>query len=358
MWHNPGVALPDSFTQPARHWEHAETKRRLHNLLEVSGMLTALKRVRARAATDAELAYVHTPEYIARVKALSAGGGGDIGEETHIDRGGFDIVALAAGGALAAVDAVLSGATLNAYALLRPPGHHAVADNAMGFCVFNNVAVGAHHALRGGGGGGGGGAAVRRVAIVDFDVHHGNGTQAAFEADPRVLFVSLHQDGNYPKTTGKVGEVGVGDGRGTTLNVPLPPGSGEGAYAAAFERVVVPAVDAFEPDLLLVSAGYDASFMDPLAHMMLSSEAFRAMAARLVALAERHCGGRAVFLHEGGYSDVYVPFCGLAVVEELAGCRTQVRDPLLAEAQAFAQQALQPHQDAAIAAAEANLTLL
>jgi acetoin utilization deacetylase AcuC-like enzyme len=155
----------------------------------------------------------------------------------------------------------------NAYALTRPPGHHAERSVGLGYCVFNNVAVAAAHAMAAHG--------VERIAVVDFDVHHGNGTQQIFYDDPRVLFLSIHQDGNYPTHSGAVTETGSGAGDGYTINVPLPPGSGSGAYRAAFDRVVRPALDAYKPQLVLVSAGFDAGYMDPLGHMMCSSEDFR-----------------------------------------------------------------------------------
>ena len=179
----------------------------------------------------------------------------------------------------------------------------------MGFCIFNNIAISAEYARAK--------YNARKICIVDYDVHHGNGTQEHFYERDDVLFISIHQDGNYPLKSGSMKEIGSGRGEGKTINVPLPPGSGHGAYMEAFKSVVTPAVNAFAPDLILVSSGFDASYMDPLARMMLSSESFRLMARSLVALADTHCRGRIAFFHEGGYSEVYVPFCGLAVVEEL-----------------------------------------
>ncbi|GIL69529.1 hypothetical protein Vretifemale_461 [Volvox reticuliferus] len=220
----------------------------------------------------------------------------------------------------------------------------------MGFCIFNNVAVAAAHALKVHG--------LRRVAVVDFDVHHGNGTQHMFESDPRVLFISLHQDSNYPLRSGYVTETGVGPGEGTTINVPLPPGSGSGAYKAAFTRVVLPALEVFQPELLLVSAGYDASYMDNLAAMILSSADFGWMISRLVEAAEALCGGRLVALHEGGYSELYVPFCGLAALESMTGVKTEVQDPWLQEVAAWGYQELQSHQEAVVTAAEKVLDKL
>jgi acetoin utilization deacetylase AcuC-like enzyme len=235
---------------------------------------------------------------------------------------------------------VLTGRATNAYALIRPPGHHAEPDKAMGFCFLNNVAIAARYAQAK--------YSVRKVAIVDFDVHHGNGTQKIFWEDPSVLFISIHQDSNYPIGTGLATERGEGPGHGFTINVPLPPGSGRGAYAAVTDQVVVPALDAFIPDLILASSGFDASFLDPLSSMMASSEDFRNITHKLVTAAAKHCAGRLIFMHEGGYSEVYVPYCGLAVVEALSGLDSGVKDPMLEDVYNRGYQELQAHQDLVI----------
>ncbi|WP_240126641.1 histone deacetylase family protein [Thermomonas alba] len=194
----------------------------------------------------------------------------------------------AAGAGVAAVDAVLSGRTRRAFCAVRPPGHHATASTAMGFCLFNNVAVAARHALDAHG--------LERVAIADFDVHHGNGTQAIFANDARVRFVSSHQWPLYPDT-GAHNETGCGN----IFNVPLPPGTGGAAFLAAWEDELLPFLDAFRPQLLLISAGFDGHRRDPLAGLQLDAEDYARLTAHLVALADRHCGGRVVSLLEGGY---------------------------------------------------------
>jgi len=351
-WHDTGRAggvLPaGGWLQPDLHVENGETKRRFRNLVELSGLLELLRPLAPRPATVDELCRFHTREYVERIRALSDQGGGDAGELTPFGAGSFEIAQLAAGGVIAAVDAVLDGSVANAYALVRPPGHHALADRGMGFCLFGNVAVAVLHARAVWG--------VERVAVVDWDVHHGNGTQAAFYEDPGVLTVSLHQAGNFPPRSGLVEERGVGPGEGLNVNVPLPAGSGRGAYRAAFTQIVEPAVRAFAPDLIVVSSGYDAASLDPLGRMMLNSQDYRWMTESVLELAAGCCSGRVVVAHEGGYSPHMSPFCGLAVVETLAGRRAEVVDPFaIAEADG---QELQPHQARAVDEAAAGLELL
>ena len=228
----------------------------------------------------------------------------------------------------------------NAYALVRPPGHHAERDTGRGFCIFANVAIAATHArqVRG----------LERVAVVDWDVHHGNGTEHAFYDDPSVLTISIHQDNNYPPNSGAMTDTGSGAGQGYNINVPLPAGSGVGAYVATFERVVAPALRNYRPELIIVASGLDASAMDPLASMMMTSDGYRKLTQVMLGVAHEVCGGRLVMCHEGGYSPAYVPFCGLAIMEELAGVRTELADPLLDLLASFGGQDLQPHQEAVL----------
>ncbi|HEX2595634.1 MAG TPA: histone deacetylase family protein, partial [Luteimonas sp.] len=210
----------------------------------------------------------------------------------------------AAGAAVAAVDAVLGGDTTRAFCAVRPPGHHATNDTAMGFCLFNNVAIAALHALDAHG--------LQRVAIADFDVHHGNGTQAIFARDPRVLFASSHQMPLYPET-GHASERGVGN----IVNAPLPPGAGGDAFRAAWSTQLLPALDAFAPQLLLVSAGFDAHRLDPLAQLQLEADDYAWLTAQLVAIADRRAGGRLVSLLEGGYDLDALRACSVAHVRAL-----------------------------------------
>jgi len=347
FWHDPGsgagFATSSRFVQPDQHPETPESKRRLLGLLDVSGLSDQLTRVKPRPATVSELRYFHTERYIDAVRTLSAGNGGPIGDSVSIGAGSFDIALLAAGGCIEAADAVLAGRIRNAYALVRPPGHHAQADQGAGYCVFGNLVLLVRHAQRVHG--------VERIAVLDWDVHHGNGTESAFIADPSVLTMSIHQDRCYPIDAGQLEVNGVGSAAGCNLNIPLPPGSGHGAYLAVFDRVVLPALQRFRPQLIVVASGLDASAMDPLGRMMCTSETYRAMAANIVAAADSLCAGRLVATHEGGYSHAYVPFCGLAVIEEFSGIRTAVADPYLEELMDMGGQDLLPHQSAAIDAA-------
>jgi acetoin utilization deacetylase AcuC-like enzyme len=353
MWHDTGrgagALAPGRWLEPHDHVEHPDAKRRVRNLLEVSGLLSQLVPIEPRAATVEELRRVHGADYIDRIAAMSADPPrNDIGPGTAMGWGSFDIACLAAGGVMAAVDAVLDGVVDNVYALTRPPAHHAMPDQAIGGCIFNNLAIAARHAQTRG---------VERVAIVDWDVHWGNGTQAAFYDDPSVLTLSIHQDRHMALIGGTVDERGTGAGEGATVNVPLPAGSGQAAYLAALERVVVPALEGFRPDLIILASGFDANGFDPLARMLLHSDAFRSMSERMVEVADRLCPGRLVAVHEGGYSPWYVPFCALALVETLAGTRTDVEDPYLPLLSGGPDQdTLHPHQEAAIAAAEAART--
>ena len=354
LWHDTrsaGLWLPaGGMMQPEPHAENPDSKRRLRNLLEVSGLLDSLTPIAARPATEEQVLRFHTPDYIARIEAMSAEDGGDAGMSTPFGPGSYEIALMSAGGVIAALDAVVGGRVDNAYALVRPPGHHAEADMGKGFCLLGNAVIAIKHAMATHG--------IERVATVDWDVHHGNGTEHAFYDDANVLTISIHQDNCFPPDSGALGDTGAGAGAGYNINVPLPPGSGREAYLTAFERVVEPALRAFKPELIVVPSGFDGSAYDPLGRMMVSSETYRRMARTVLGLARELCGGRLVLCHEGGYSTAYVPFCGLAVIEELSGGNSGVEDPYLAAIEGMGGHALYPHQAAVIdQAAELAATL-
>ena len=290
---------------------------RIKQFLDGSGLTEKMLPIVARAASEDELTVYHTREYIAGIREHTEQNGprkGAWGEseiDTPLSRGSYEAALYAAGGAMNAVGSVLQGNVRNAYALLRPPGHHAMKNRAMGFCVFGNAAVAAHYARNTFG--------LERIMIVDWDVHHGNGTQDAFYADPHVLFVSLHQHDWYPKLSGELEQSGSGAGAGYTVNIPLPPGTGDRGYVAAFEQLVLPIGLQYRPQLILISAGQDASWLDPLAQMMMSMNGFRRISEMMVSLAHDVCEDRLIMLQEGGYSAAYVPYCTVAAVEPLLG---------------------------------------
>ena len=300
------------------HVERPERVSAARALLAESGLLDALLPLPARDATVEDLALVHGADLIEQVRRASDSGDAWLDPDTHAGPRTYAAAVRAAGGALAAVDAVLDGTVDNAFALLRPPGHHATARRAMGFCFFNNVAIAAAHAVERRG--------LERVAVIDPDVHHGNGTEEAFWRDPRVLYASTHQFPYYPGT-GLIDEIGADAGAGTTVNLPLPLGCGDVAYGRAYEEVIVPAVRRFNPQLILVSIGFDAHHVDPLAGMAVSGVGYARIAAMLHDLAKEVCGGRIVFAQEGGYDLTAIAWGVRNCVETLLG-RAPTPDPL------------------------------
>lgn len=332
LWHSAGehaLILPvGGWVQPpasAGHAESPESKRRFKSLLDVSGMTAGpsprLPVLTAPAATPEDLRRVHPVEYLERLETLSQGNGGDAGFLAPCGRGSLPIAALSAGLALAAVDAVLAGRLTRAYSLSRPPGHHCLPERGMGFCLLANIPVAIESARARHG--------LGKVAVLDWDVHHGNGTQAIYYGRGDTLTISLHQEGCFPPGGGRADERGEGAGLGANINVPLLPGGGHRAYLDALELIVLPALRAFRPEVIVVACGLDANGFDPLSRMQAHSGTFRALTRAVCDLADEICGGRVVAVHEGGYAEVVVPFCGLAVVEELAGLRSPVEDPFL-----------------------------
>ena len=346
LQHDTGEAvieLPSGETlEPVEHPSSVRITRRTAQLIAGSGIMEHLLPVDARPAAEEELLAYHTPDYIRQVRE-TASRGGWLDPETPVVPGSWEAALLAAGAAMELVDAVLDGRARNGYGLLRPPGHHAMKDRGMGFCVFNNVVIAARHAQRRG---------LRRLMVVDWDVHHGNGTQAAFWDDPDVLFVSLHQDNWYPAGWGTVDQVGGPGAEGTTVNVPLPPGTGKRGYLLALDEVVLPIARQFGPEMIFLSAGQDPSMDDPLGRMLVTMSGFREMAERFRALADELCAGRLVGVQEGGYSPRYVPFCTLAVIEGITGVRTGIEDPFTGNSELEqAERDFRPDQEAAVEAA-------
>ena len=261
-----------------------------------------------RPATRAELLRVHSSEYL-RAIDQAAGRAVALDPDTYTSPESRDIALLAAGAAIAGVEAIVQSRTTRVVSLVRPPGHHAERDRAMGFCLYNNVAAAAAHALSLG---------LERVVVVDYDVHHGNGTQWMFYDDPRVLYISTHQYPFYPGT-GAADDVGRGKGAGFTLNVPLEAGSTDGDYDEVYKSLVIPVIDQFRPELVLISAGFDAHERDPLARMRLSTTGYASLTKSLCDAADRHCHGHVVGVTEGGYDLGALKACLEALVSMLDG---------------------------------------
>lgn len=275
---------------------HVESIKRLETImshLEKTGLTQRLTLIKPRPATVDEIAAVHRPQYIAEIRETARAGGGWLDPDTVMSAGSYEAAIYAAGGVITAAEAVVKGEVNSAFALVRPPGHHATAEQAMGFCLFNNVAIAARYALNQLG--------VKRIAIIDFDVHHGNGTQEAFYHEPRAIYLSTHQYPYYPGT-GSVAEIGKGMAKGNIVNMPMPSGCGDKEYEQVFEQIVAPVVRRFAPQLILVSAGYDPHWADQLAIMQMSVSGFARMAEIIRGLAEESCGGKMVFTLEGGYN--------------------------------------------------------
>jgi acetoin utilization deacetylase AcuC-like enzyme len=309
-----GYVLDDIFLShraPSGHPERPARAEAVRDALLAAHIADRATHVSIRAATDDELVAVHAPGYVADLARALPGKQGWIDPDTYFSPGTWDCARAAAGSTAELATRVISGELQRAIAVVRPPGHHATRDRAMGFCLFNNAAVAAAAARRAG---------AARVAIVDWDVHHGNGTQDIFWDDPSVLYMSVHQFPYYPGT-GAASELGGEHARGATVNCGLPAGSRDADYAAVFDHVFLPRLATFAPDLVIISAGFDAFEHDPLAGMRVSHAGFAAMARRLRAAADRACAGRLLAVLEGGYD-----------LDGLAGGMTATLDALIAPA--------------------------
>ena len=298
--------------KPGEH--HPESPARLSAILTdlAARPIAGTAALTPRPATDAEIEAVHYPEYVRRLRLLS-GAHAALDADTTISPGSVTAAVLAAGAAVGAVEEVWTGRAANAFALVRPPGHHAESTGAMGFCLLNNAAIAAEAARRLG---------AARVMLLDWDVHHGNGTQHMFERRRDVLYLSSHQYPYYPGT-GACEEVGLGEGAGYTVNCGLPAGQGDADYGAVFHDLFLPAGDSFRPDLIIVSAGFDAHVRDPLADMCVTERGFAAMCSSLNELAHSHCGGKIVLLLEGGYHLDALAQSVRACLEVLTGARRE-----------------------------------
>ena len=313
----PLVVIDQGYLKHLPGESHPERPERIQALLNLAGALDKqmFELASPRAATRADVEYTHGADHVRLVESTSKHNRYALDGDTITCRDSFGVALLAVGGFLTLLDAIASKQSSNGFALVRPPGHHALRDHAMGFCLFNTMAIGAEYLKRVYG--------AKKILIMDWDVHHGNGTQAAFYDDATVLFISTHQFPFYPGS-GAVNETGVGAGEGFTLNIPLPAGCTDAEYLQVFQDIVVPAAEKFQPDWILVSAGFDPHRRDPLGGMNVTEEGFGAMAGLLLALANRFAGGRIAFLLEGGYD-----LAGLrdSVAAVLAAMQTQVPPP-------------------------------
>lgn len=275
---------------------HPENAKRLESIisrLKEKSVIDKVTQLKSRLAEIDEIAICHTKEYVEYVKTFCEEGGGYFDPDTYSNKDSFMAAATAVGSSIDLIKAVIKGELKNGFALLRPPGHHALANRSMGFCLFGNIAIAAKVALLQ--------PEIKKAAIVDFDVHHGNGTQALIGDDPNILFISSHQYPFYPGT-GSIREIGTGAAEGTIVNIPLQAGVGDEGFKIVYEKVVIPSLKRFKPDLILVSAGYDAHWDDPLANLNLSLNGFNQISIEIIKCAEEICSGKIIFFLEGGYN--------------------------------------------------------
>jgi len=301
--------------------QHVENARRLKAIishLEQTQLKQQLTLIKARPASIEELSLVHHKEYISHIQEVAEKGGSWLDADTVMSLHSYEAACYAAGGVIKATEAVINGEVASAFALVRPPGHHATHRQAMGFCLFNNVTIATQYALAK--------YSLKRIAIIDFDVHHGNGTHDAFYDNPQVLYISTHQYPFYPGT-GSMEETGRGEAKGTTINIPLPTGCGDAEYSSVFEQIIAPSTRRFNPQLILVSAGYDPHWADELAMMQVSVSGFSQMVRIIKGLADELCNSRLVLSLEGGYNLSALAASVKATFNVLLG-NANIEDPL------------------------------
>ncbi len=301
------------------HPERAERLEASMKMLEKTGLAERVEIIAPRDARVEEIELVHPPSHIEKVRKMAESGGGYLDMDTPVSPRSYEAALRSAGAGLDALERIMAGELDNAFLLARPPGHHATSSRGMGFCLFNNNAITARYALKRYG--------LERVLIVDWDGHHGNGIQDIFYAHRDVLYVSTHQYPHYPGS-GYVTEVGTGEGEGYTVNFPFPAGTGEKAYLKAFEEVIIPVARQYKPRLILVSAGYDGHFSDPLCSMRLTSGSYRKMAESLLGLAEELCEGRIIVALEGGYNLMGLAASVASTVAALVGVELELHEEL------------------------------
>lgn len=326
-----GNLRPGGLIEPGIHMENGEAKRRLASLVQASALGSRLTRLEPVNPTDDDILRVHSAAYLRYLRTqddLPKGGYADPNRQrVPFGRGDLEIAVLSAGGAIAAADAVAEGSVESSYAVVRPSGHHATRDQGLGFCIFANVAIAVEYVRSK--------FQIERIAVVDWDVHHGNGTQDIFWDDPRTLTISVHQDRLFPVDSGGFAEKGGDAAYGSNVNVPLPPGCGGKTYRRVFNDIVIPTLDAFAPEIVFVACGFDASRFDPNGRMLLGSGDFGWMTEKINSWAVDATDRGAVVVQEGGYSDFYVPLCGIAVLEALTGIDSGVKDPMWERIQAI-----------------------
>lgn len=306
-----GIALDKLFVDHDNGFGHPESHERILAIIDMlrhTKLLDEVAKIEPRDATKEEITLVHTPEHYDRMAATKGKPKVFLDADTSTCPVSFDAAVRASGSMLSSIDSVLDGELERAFPLVRPPGHHAEADRAMGFCLFNHVAVGGAYLTKIKG--------LERVLIVDWDLHHGNGTQHMFYDTSKVLYFSTHQFPYYPGT-GATSESGHGEGKGYTVNVPLPPGMGDDEYIKIFNEILLPVTDRYKPEFILVSAGFDTFYDDPLGGMKVTPDGFAKMTRFLTDAAEKHCGGKIVFILEGGYNLDGLWISTKVVLEEL-----------------------------------------